>query len=164
LTRAWSSGSGLCRAIGQSCSDSALRSYVRDTYDIVGPRVLRCGRPSKSLEEGLMLDRPSRRLDLHHIDVHDPLVCVPHSFPGCAVERATCNALGSSLACMEAGGIRVEGGASFEEGIGSDCGIDRPLVPVDMNLMGSEFAAIRFEGRTRALKCRATSLTMSSHL
>jgi hypothetical protein len=80
-----------------------------------------------------MLKVPTRRLDLHHVDMDDPAVRVPHP-PPLLVKCPAGLALESPLACVEASCMWVEGRAGEQEWVGFDRRVDASLIPIDVDL------------------------------
>lgn len=136
FTRVWSSGRGECRAIGHSyLGKLSIRQeiYLVTAYNIERPITLTTSRFTQPVTKGDLLNIPSRRLDLDHIDVNDSLPLIPNSLPA-FVECPAFGAFESSLACVKTGRCWIGGGTSKQEGIGLDGTVDGSLVSVNVDL------------------------------
>lgn len=102
-------------------------------YDIVGPFGFSACCSTQLFPECDLLDVPCCRLDLDHVDMHDPLVGIPSPLTG-LVERTTSIAFVTTLARVEPSSEGVGRRASQKEGVGLDGVVDGSLISVDMNL------------------------------
>lgn len=105
-------------------------------YNIERPITLTTSRFTQSISEGDLLNIPSRRLDLDHIDLNDSLPFIPDPLPA-FVECPAFGAFESSLACVKTGRCWIGGGTSKQEGIGLDSTVDGTFVSVDVYLLVS---------------------------
>lgn len=107
-----------------------------------------------------MLNHPSGRLDLDHVDVNDALVEIVHRL-SLFVESAAFRALGPPVAGVEPAGQGIQRSAVQEVWIGLDRGVDTSLVPVHMHLM---ISAPSTADRTEAYRLVEKSGNLFDHI